>query len=215
MRQPVNLSMNRRGFLRAGTLLGMGAGGILSARPSDAWANGWSVVPELAPIGAFGARPSAGITAREGPLTELTELNSVNDSPRLIRGSQIPSVQEGALLATERELRFRNSYGSTIWICIAFPDAVACGGASGGHIARGWWGIGLNQEVFVLRTQALTVYYYAEADDGGVWAGDNLSACVPQIGFNHCKENCLFGDRRVGMRAKTFGAGNLTVNLVR
>ncbi|MCY1002332.1 DUF1036 domain-containing protein [Myxococcus sp. MISCRS1] len=209
MRQPGRLSMNRRGFLRAGTLLGVGAG-------SGAWANGWSVASELSPTGAFGARPSIGVTAREGQLPELTALNSVNDSPGLIRQSQPPLVQERALLATERELRFRNSYGSTIWIFIAFPDPVACGGASGGHVARGWWGIGLNQEVFVLRTQASTVYYYAEADDGGLWTQTSgLSACVPQIGFNHCTENCLFGDRRLVMRPKTFGSGNLTVNLVR
>ncbi|GEN08240.1 Protein of unknown function [Myxococcus fulvus] len=189
---------------------------MLSARTSDAWANGWSGIPGVAPTGAFGARPVAGITAREGPLTELTDFNSVNDSPGLIHRIETPSIQEPALLATERELRFRNSYGSTIWIFIAFPDAVACGGASGGHVARGWWGIGLNQEVFVLRTQASTVYYYAEADDGGIWTQTSgLSACVPQIGFNHCTENCLFGDRRLVLRPKTFGSGNLTVNLVR
>lgn len=218
--------MSRRGFLRAGALLSMGGGGILATRASNAGAFESNGILEIDPVGEFGAQPSAGIVHGNRQLVELTEFNSVNESPGLIQRihSTVPGSMahspianlDGSTKAIDRHLRFRNSYGSVIWICIAFPDSVNCGGHLGEHATRGWWAIGLNQEVYVLKTQSRWVYYFAEAEDGAVWAGEDLSACVLRTSpFDNCKEHCLFGDRRVGMRGKTFYSDTLIVNLVR
>lgn len=224
MRQSGRHSMNRRGFLRASALLGMGAGGILSARPSNAWAAEGSDI--AAPTGPFGVRPLLGGTYRTRSLGELHPYNSVNVSPGIIQSAhpagpgvtaQPPvAALDGAPLLANRNLRFRNSYGSFVWICIGFPDAAACGGSSGGHVTQGWWGIGLNQEVQVLTTQSQWVYFMAEADDGAGWGGDSLYACIPKdgSGFSHCTENCLFGDRRIGMRSQFINTATFTINLV-
>ncbi|NTX16384.1 hypothetical protein HUA76_37005 [Myxococcus sp. CA056] len=84
---------------------------------------------------------------------------------------------DGETKASNRQVRFRNTSGLFIWLCIAFPTTANCGGSLGGHLTRGWWGIGLNQEVHVLTTQESWVYFMAEADDGAGW---NMSQVAVQ-----------------------------------
>ncbi|MBZ4402381.1 twin-arginine translocation signal domain-containing protein [Myxococcus sp. XM-1-1-1] len=216
MHQSNRPSMNRRSFLRAGAVLGMGAGGVLPVLPSKAWAAEGSDLP--APTGPYGVPPSPGRGYQTRPRIGPNRFNTAYEPPGIIQGVPTASPDlmtqpllgslDGETKASNRQVRFRNTYGSFIWICIAFPATAACGGSLGGHLTRGWWGIGLNQEVHVLTTQESWVYFMAEADDGAGWGGDALTACIPGDGsaFDHCKEQCLFGDRRVGMRARTFSS---------
>jgi hypothetical protein len=100
------------------------------------------------------------------------------------------------------QLHFRNKTGSTIWVCIMFysPDGCADDGSWG---TRGWWALGPNGgEAYVLNTDNDYAAFYAESDEGEVWAGPYGPVYVHQSAFDSC---VYIGDnspetRIVGMR---------------
>lgn len=100
------------------------------------------------------------------------------------------------------ELHFRNQYTSTVWVAIMFYSPDACGGDLGSWGTRGWWGMDPGGEAFVLNTDNQYAAFYAEANDGAVWAGPYGPVYVHQAAFDSCVN---IGDnspetRMVGMR---------------
>ncbi|NVJ19863.1 MULTISPECIES: DUF1036 domain-containing protein [Myxococcus] len=208
--------MNRRRFLRAGALLGMGAGNLLTTKAAEAgWAmSGGVPAPEL--LNAFGAP-----TSHEGALhhprgSELAELNLVNESPGLAPSRQViyPAPLEASAQGVALQLHFRNSYGPRIRLCISFHSPATCAGR-GDWGTRGWWSFDLNQSVYVLNTGYRLAYYFAEAADGAFWTGSDFSIFAPAASFDSCSWNQRIGDRSLGMRTVNLKDDVQTINLTR
>ena len=109
------------------------------------------------------------------------------------------------------KLTFRNDYGSTVWVAIMYYDPSGCseGGTSTVNwdwATKGWWKIEPGQEAYVLNTNNQYACYYAEAADGGYWAGDYL-ARVFDTPFDYCNNLGVSGPPQwdVGMRLITVG----------
>jgi uncharacterized membrane protein len=68
-----------------------------------------------------------------------------------------------------------NNYPTTIWTSIMFYSPETCGGDGGDFEKMGWWPIAPGACALVYANDLEDVnrfwYYYAEADDGAVWAG--------------------------------------------
>ncbi|NMO21169.1 DUF1036 domain-containing protein [Pyxidicoccus fallax] len=206
--------MNRRWFLRTGTLLGLGTSSIFTARAAELGvaANG----------NLFGESPSREAVLSSNPRGALFEGQGVNESPglvRALRASDPSQLSPGPVVGTEADLatyqlHFRNSYGPRIRICISFYDPANCA-AWGVWGTRGWWSIDHNQSVYLLNTTHSVAYYFAEADNGAFWAGDSQFIHAPQTSpFNSCLWNQRIGDRYLGMRQVNMSAGTYTVNLI-
>jgi uncharacterized membrane protein len=64
---------------------------------------------------------------------------------------------------------YNNAYKSGIWLVIGYYSP---GCPDGGNFAKkGWWRLEPGQSATVLSTTNEYSYFYAEADDGEVWAG--------------------------------------------
>ncbi|WP_237078621.1 DUF1036 domain-containing protein [Myxococcus xanthus] len=199
--------MNRRWFLRAGTLMGMGAGGLSTARARGL---------EPDPTGAWGDAPSREVVLASRQWDRLAGHPGVNASPGLIRtpydAEPAAAADPGAGLASSFQLHFRNSYGHRIWICISFYDPARCG-AWGVWGTRGWWTIDNGQSAYVLNTTHRQAYFYAEAANGAFWAGDTHAIHAPQTAFDSCLWNQRIGDRYLGMRPVYISGDVYTQNL--
>ena len=114
--------MNRRWFLRAGTLAGLSAGGLSTARGAEL---------EPHPFGAWGDAPSREVALTSRQWDVLAGHPGVNASPGLIQPpydhEPAAAAGPGAGLASSFQLHFRNSYGHRIWVCISFYDPAGCG----------------------------------------------------------------------------------------
>lgn len=68
-----------------------------------------------------------------------------------------------------------NSYPTGIWTAIMFYSPETCGGDGGDFEMMGWWRVDPGSCVLVYANDLEDVnqfwYYYAEADDGALWAG--------------------------------------------
>jgi uncharacterized membrane protein len=68
-----------------------------------------------------------------------------------------------------------NNYPVSIWTAIMFYSPETCGGEGGNFEKMGWWPIAPGACALVYANDLADVnkfwYYYAEADDGAVWAG--------------------------------------------
>ena len=110
------------------------------------------------------------------------------------------------------ELHFRNARGSQLWVCIAFHDPGSCG-PYGNWGTRGWWSIPPSGRAHVLNTQNRYAYFYAEAADGGVWAGPYGPVLAPRHAFDSCWDIGNNVDPYVHMRQVHIPSGQHTVNL--
>ena len=79
-------------------------------------------------------------------------------------------------------LVFCNGYPRQVWVAIMFYNPEDCGGEGGDFEMMGWWNIapGACTTVYANDLADLNAlwYYFAEADDGIVWAGP-FEATVP------------------------------------
>ena len=68
-----------------------------------------------------------------------------------------------------------NGYPSGIWTSIMFYSPETCGGEGGDFEMMGWWRIAPGACALVYANDLEDVnrfwYYFAQADDGAVWAG--------------------------------------------
>lgn len=202
MRKSDKLLMERRNFLRAGALLGVGAGTYLATRSTEALAAERVELPDVDPVGAFGDSPSRAVELGRRP--SLAYVNTVPESPDVIlKSSGVPQVlpqsPSNTLAAATQQLYFRNTRGVRIWICISFPSKVTCAGW-GDWGTRGWWSIDFAQIVHVLNTGPGLAYYYAESESGTTWSGTEYSIYAPQTAFDSCSWNHRIGDRELWMR---------------
>ena len=112
------------------------------------------------------------------------------------------------------ELRFRNDYGTRLWVCILFHDPGRCG-QYGNWGTRGWWVIEPGNEAYVLDTDNRNAYFYAEAADGGVWAGPYGPVLAPRRAFDSCLDISNNVDPSVHCRHVRLATSRHTVNLTR
>ena len=111
------------------------------------------------------------------------------------------------------ELHFRNNHGSTLWVCIGFYDPGTCG-PYGNWGTRGWWNITASGEAYVVNTSNRYAYFYAEAADGGVWAGQYGPVLAPRHAFDSCWDIGNNVDPWVHMREVYIASDRHTVNLI-
>jgi uncharacterized membrane protein len=114
-------------------------------------------------------------------------------------------------------LTFCNQYSSTVWLTIMWYHPNCPDG--GDWEKAGWWGISPSgcANVFDADLDEINRYYcfYAEADDGTVWAGP-YARNVPQEAFDWCEWTDSNTARGVGYRLLDIGDNDdFTVNLVR
>jgi uncharacterized membrane protein len=114
-------------------------------------------------------------------------------------------------------LNICNSYPRQVWTAIMFYSPETCGGEGGNFETMGWWGLqpGSCANVYANDLEDLNRYwyYYAESDDGAVWAGD-VAAYVNSDAFNGCLSIGVSTWRRVGFRLLDIGdADDFTLTL--
>ncbi len=80
---------------------------------------------------------------------------------------------------------------------------------------RGWWNIYPSQEAYVLNTSNRYAYFYAEAADGGVWAGPYGPVLAPRRRFDSCWDIGNNVDPYVHMREVYIASNNHRVDLIR
>jgi uncharacterized membrane protein len=101
-----------------------------------------------------------------------------------------------------------NGYPVHLYVAIMFYSPETCGGDGGDFETMGWWSVapGSCANVYANDLEDLNRYwyYYAEADDGAVWAGP-WRAYVTDEAFNGCYGKGISTWYRVGMRELDIG----------
>jgi uncharacterized membrane protein len=113
------------------------------------------------------------------------------------------------------EVRFRNSRGSRIWIAIMRFDPGFCAEGNG-WLTEGWWSVALGETVHAFNTDNRFFGYYAESEDGSVWAGDMTAMYIYREAFSKCHDSPnVTAYAQVGVRPKDGGSNtdSFTVNL--
>jgi uncharacterized membrane protein len=115
-------------------------------------------------------------------------------------------------------LSFCNHYPAHIWVMITFYNSNC--EPDGKFESMGWWSIAPGNCVNVYNNDLADLnpywYYYAEAEDGAVWAGPYKVAVYDQA-FDYCYRAVTQHEsmRFVGMRELDIGDyADYTVNLV-
>jgi uncharacterized membrane protein len=94
-------------------------------------------------------------------------------------------------------LRFNNSHSRGLWLAVGYYSP---GCPDGGDWAKkGWWRLEPGQAATVLETTNTYATFYAEADDGRVWAGGNTTN-LPSQEFDWCWNTASSAGEDVGMR---------------
>jgi len=87
-------------------------------------------------------------------------------------------------------LRFCNSHPVRVWTAISFFSPEDCSGDGGGWQNMGWWPVNPGQCVVVYGNDLADLnrfwYFFAEGDDGRVWAGPFPTFVHPTDAFNVC-----------------------------
>lgn len=97
-------------------------------------------------------------------------------------------------------LRFNNSYRAGLWLAVGYYSP---GCSDGGDWAKkGWWRLDPGQSAIVLWTTNEYSTFYAEADDGELWAG-SYGTELPFSAFDWCWWTGSSNGEDVGMRLIT------------
>jgi hypothetical protein len=84
------------------------------------------------------------------------------------------------------QLCFQNNYGTPVSIAVMWYDTGACGGDGGDWATRGWWNLNPGDSVHTNVWTANRYFcFYAEAQDGAVWAGPYVAE-VMNNAFDGC-----------------------------
>ncbi|WP_426749158.1 hypothetical protein [Myxococcus sp. Y35] len=201
--------MNRRWFLRAGTLLGLGAGGVLTARTAEAGVSSKGSILTPPPAGTF--------DERWGAVSEIRGVRKVLSPDEALWAAERPPMSPEPVYVSEAglasfQVHFYNNFNARIWICISFEDPANCS-AWGGWGTRGWWSVDPGQSVYVLNTTYPEVCFYAETGTGWVWTAEDHHIFAPQTAFSSCLWNQRIGDRYLGMRRRGLVEGPNTFTL--
>lgn len=114
--------------------------------------------------------------------------------------------------------RFRNSYGTTVWVVIMWYTPGCSDG--GDWSKKGWWSLEPGETKTVLGGDLEDInryfYYYGETGDRTTqWAG-SFFTCIPQTAFDWCLNTCDTNPetRNLGLREVDIGDyDTYTVNL--
>src|SRR5947207_15600157 len=105
-------------------------------------------------------------------------------------------------------LTFCNNYRTTIYTAISFWSDEDCGGEGGNWQNMGWYVLAPGSCGLVYANDLEDLnrywYYYAEADDGAVWAGEYPTR-VTDAAFNLCDGIGSTDQRIVGFRELDIG----------
>lgn len=86
------------------------------------------------------------------------------------------------------QLCFANSCPSTLWVAVMWWDPDSCQADGGDWATRGWWGVSpgglVSTNVF---TNNRYFYFFAEADDGLIWAGPYGPVECTDAAFDSCQ----------------------------
>src|SRR5216117_4217572 len=93
----------------------------------------------------------------------------------------------------------RNDYSRPVWLAVMYFDPNYCS-SFGDWSTQGWWMINPGQTRFPFWTYNQYAAYYAEADDGAVWAGDRGPVYVQWSAFHSCYQLGNNISYLVGMR---------------
>jgi uncharacterized membrane protein len=101
-----------------------------------------------------------------------------------------------------------NGYPAHIYVAIMFYNPEKCGGDGGNFETMGWWSVAPGSCVNVYANDLEDLnrywYYYAQADDGAVWAGP-YRIYAPDNAFSECGGLGISTARIVGMRELDIG----------
>jgi hypothetical protein len=105
------------------------------------------------------------------------------------------------------QLCFQNNYSSPLSIAVMWSDQDACPGDDGGWATRGWWNLSPGGSVSTnVWTANRYFYFYAEAENGAVWAGPYGPVDCSWQAFNSCQNIGSTADTlSVGMRQEDAG----------
>lgn len=81
---------------------------------------------------------------------------------------------------------FRNDTPVRIWIAVAHYSPDTCGGEYGNWATIGWFHFAPGQQAWVLETNNLNVYFYAESETGDTWSGRFGPMYVYDDAFDSC-----------------------------
>lgn len=81
---------------------------------------------------------------------------------------------------------FRNDTPVRLWIAVAHYSPEQCGGEGGNWATVGWFHFSPGQQSWVVETNNLNVYYFAEAENQATWSGRFGPMYVYQDAFNSC-----------------------------
>lgn len=85
------------------------------------------------------------------------------------------------------QLCFQNNYSSPVWVAVMWWSPDLCGGDGGNWATAGWWGLNPGDSVCTdVWTDNEYFYFYAEADDGAVWAGPYGPVYATYQAFQGC-----------------------------
>jgi hypothetical protein len=94
-------------------------------------------------------------------------------------------------------LRYQNRYSRGLWLAVGFYNPGCPDGGNWGK--KGWWRLEPGQAATALATTNTYSTFYAEADDGRIWAGP-YTTNVPLQAFDWCWNTGSSSGDIVGMR---------------
>ncbi len=101
-----------------------------------------------------------------------------------------------------------NSYRAHVYVAIMFYSFETCSGEGWNFETMGWWSVDQGSCAIVYGNDLEDLnrywYYYAEADDGAVWAGP-YRATVPNEAFSGCQGIGVSTQRTIGFRELDIG----------
>ena len=94
-------------------------------------------------------------------------------------------------------VHFRSSHPTPVRVALTRYDP-ELRPEEGQWVTEGWWALDPGQQAYACTTDNPYICYYAESDDGSIWAGDYGPYPVNYYVFHLCIGS--EGDRTVGMR---------------
>ena len=118
------------------------------------------------------------------------------------------------------QLCFKNNFSSPLSVAVMWYNTQLCGGEGGNWATEGWWNINPGQETHTnVWTANRYFYFFAEAENGAVWAGNfGPVAATPQefqgcVAIGNTQDTLSLGMRQVDAGWWFWSYITYTVNL--